>query len=49
MKENCRFSSGKWRSNGGKTMNSKICEILNIRYPIMQGAFQWLAAPGTMM
>lgn len=26
-------------------MNSALCSILNIRYPIMQGAFQWLATP----
>lgn len=26
-------------------MNSKLCELLNIKYPIMQGAFQWLATP----
>ena len=26
-------------------MRSKVCELLNIKYPIMQGAFQWLATP----
>ena len=26
-------------------MRSELCELLNIKYPIMQGAFQWLATP----
>lgn len=26
-------------------MKSSICSVLNIEYPIMQGAFQWLATP----
>lgn len=26
-------------------MQSKLCELLNIKYPIMQGAIQWLATP----
>ena len=26
-------------------MNSSLCSLLGIQYPIMQGAFQWLATP----
>lgn len=26
-------------------MRSELCELLNTKYPIMQGAFQWLATP----
>lgn len=30
---------------GEMEMNSKMCDLFGIKYPIMQGGMQWLATP----